>query len=181
MTDVQYHKNDPARGPQHRQNFSALQSPHGTNGVVLNQMKYFQVFKSSLLRDCFEDKKPKSALSANLQMVPSWDAMPSLGTKKWVQRNLTRHKAEGKCCSWVREAPGIKTGWGMKKLRMALCRRTWGCWWTRGCTWAGNVLSKTSQSTTGWAVSGEMWPTGQGRWFSLSTPVKPHLECCIQF
>lgn len=45
---VQYYKNDSAGSTQHGENFSALQYPHGTNGVVLNQMKLFQVFKSSL-------------------------------------------------------------------------------------------------------------------------------------
>lgn len=42
------------------------------------------------LGDCFESKKPKSALSANLQVVPSWvlqfmclrDGMPSLGSRR---------------------------------------------------------------------------------------------------
>jgi len=37
-------------------------------------------------------------------------------------------------CTWVRETPSINTGWGMKGLRAALARRTWGYWWMKNWT-----------------------------------------------
>jgi len=34
-------------------------------------------------------------------------------------------------CTRVRATPAINTGWGMKGLRAALPRRTWGYWWMK--------------------------------------------------
>jgi len=80
-----------------------------------------------------------TATSSSLKMTPSWvvwsahlrDGMPSRRT--WTSSGSglvqtswgsTRHSAGS--CTWVGASPGINTGWGMKGLRAALPRRTWG-------------------------------------------------------
>ncbi|KAK4823181.1 hypothetical protein QYF61_027085 [Mycteria americana] len=45
--------------------------------------------------------------------------------KKWARVNLMRFN-KAKSCTWVEANPGINIGWGMKGLRAALQRRTWG-------------------------------------------------------
>jgi len=42
----------------------------------------------------------------------------------------TRRFNKAKCslCTWVGATSGINTGWGLKGLRAALRRRTWGYW-----------------------------------------------------
>ena len=56
-------------------------------------------------------------------------------------------------------------------LRATLRRRTWGCWLTRRSTWPGNVYLQPRKPTVSWAASKAVWPAGQGRWFSPSTPL----------
>ena len=64
--------------------------------------------------------------------------------------------------------PGINTGWGMKGLRAALPRRTWGCWWMKSWTWASNARSQPRRPTVSWAASKAAWPAGWGRGFCPS-------------
>jgi len=55
--------------------------------------------------------------------------------EKWAYANLmTLNKASAGSCTWVRATHDISTGWGMKGLRAALLRRTWGYWWKKSWT-----------------------------------------------
>jgi len=50
--------------------------------------------------------------------------------EKWVPLNLIRfNKTKCRSCTWVGATPAINTGWGMRGLRAALLRKTWGYWW----------------------------------------------------
>ena len=88
-----------------------------------------------------------SAPSASLQMTPSWvvqlthqkDGKPSRGT--WTSCRGRPVWSE-RSCVWVRASPTTNTGWGMKGLRSAPTRRTWGHWWMKSLTWATNVHSQ---------------------------------------
>ena len=76
------------------------------------------------------------------------------------------------CCPAVRyqqgcdpRQPSINTGWAENKLKAALRRRAWGCWWVKSWTWASNVCLQPRKPTVSWAASKEAWPAGRGRWF----------------
>jgi len=59
----------------------------------------------------------------------------------WTSQGSTRPRARS--CIWVRANPTTSTDWGMKGLRAALLRRTWGYWWS----WAINVRSQPRRPT----------------------------------
>ena len=52
--------------------------------------------------------------------------------EKWIRVNLMRFNKAKRI--WVRASPAVSTGWGMRRLRAALPRRTWGCWGMRSWT-----------------------------------------------
>lgn len=55
-------------------------------------------------------------------------------------------------------------------------------WWLmNNSTWAISVCSQHRKPKESWAASTGWWSAGQGRGFSLSALVTPHLECCVQF
>ena len=123
-----------------------------------------------------------SAPSASLQMTPSrmvqsthWrEGMPSSGT--WtglrggpIQNSWNSTRPSARSCTWVGAIPNSNTGCVEKGLRVALRRRTWGCWWMRNLIWPSSVGSQPSRPTVSWAASKGEWPAGQGRWFCPST------------
>jgi len=84
--------------------------------------------------------------------------------------------------TWVRAIPGIKAGWGLKGLRAALPRRTWGYWWMKSWTWATNVRMQPRRPTVSWAASKAAWPAGRGRWLCspYSALMRSPLKYCAQ-
>jgi len=58
---------------------------------------------------------------------PEGNGQSSRSGPVWMSWGSTRPSARS--CIWVRAAPAIDTDWGMKGLRAALLRRTWGYWW----------------------------------------------------
>jgi len=68
----------------------------------------------------------------------------------------------------------VSTGWAESGSRAALRRRTWGYWWMRSSTWAGNVCLQPRKPTVFWAASTEAWPAGRGRGFCPFTPLLWH-------
>lgn len=46
---------------------------------------------------------------------------------KLIRANQGKYKT----LIWVRAAPGVNIGWGMKRLRAALLRRMCWCWWMK--------------------------------------------------
>jgi len=65
-------------------------------------------------------------------------------------------------------------------LKAGLRRRTWG-WWMKNSTWVSNMHLQSRKQTLPWAASKEMWPAGQGRWFSHFTPLLWNLICSTVF
>ena len=61
------------------------------------------------------------------------DGMPPGGPRQaeqWAQENLMGFsKAKCKVCTSVKATLITNTNWGMKGLRAALPKRSWGCWW----------------------------------------------------
>ena len=70
--------------------------------------------------------------------------------------------------------------WGMKGLRVALLRRTWGYWWMKSWTWPDNVRLPPRRPAVSWAASKEACLASQGRGFCPSVLSRPHLEYCVQ-
>ena len=89
----------------------------------------------------------------------------------WTSWVPTRPSARS--CTWVGATPCINTSWGMKELRAALPRRTWGCWWMKSSTWPSNVRSQPRKATVSWATSKDTWPAGRGRLFCSSALERP--------
>ena len=81
----------------------------------------------------------------------------------WTSWVSTRPSARS--CTWLRETTGVNMGWGMKGLRAALPRGTWGYWWMKSWTGVGKVCLQRRKPTVSPAASKEAWPAGQGRWF----------------
>jgi len=76
-------------------------------------------------------------LSGAADMPERWDVIQRDLAKleRWAHVNLMRFR-KAKC-----KVPhmDISTGWGMKRLRVPLSRRTWEYWWMKGLTRANNV------------------------------------------
>ena len=102
------------------------------------------------------------------------ERMPSRGTltrlERWACANLMKFsKVKCKFCTRVEAIPSTDTGWGMKGLRAALLRKTWGCWLMRCSAWPKNVHLQPRKWTVSWAASKAAWPAGRGRGFCPST------------
>ena len=57
-------------------------------------------------------------------------------------------------CTWVTTTPCNATGLGRSGWKGARQKRTWGCWWTAGWTWAGSVPRWPRRPTASWLGSG---------------------------
>ena len=78
---------------------------------------------------------------------------------------------------WFEAVPHMNdTVWEENSLGAALLKSNWVFWWTKSWMWAISVLLQPGRPTISWAASKEGWPGGRGRWLSLFTLLKPHLE-----
>lgn len=65
--------------------------------------------------------------------------------------------------------PQHNAGWGIRRWKAVLKRRTWAHWWKKTCTWPGNVGLQARNRAMSWATAKAAWPIGWGRWFCYST------------
>lgn len=98
----------------------------------------------------------------------SWEPHPmSPGAKSWTWAGNT----------WYQYRPGDK-GIGSR----INYRRTWRSWLLEGQPCPSNVsrMYPCSPECISLAASRAAWPAGQGRLVCPSTPLRPHLQWCIQ-
>ena len=110
-----------------------------------------------------------SAPSASLQMTPSWvvrsphlrDGTPGQAREMGPCEPHEVQRGQGSC-TCIEAILGINTGWGMKGLRVALLRRTWGYWQMKSWTWANDVRSQPWKPTISWVDQKKRGQQGKG-------------------
>ena len=117
----------------------------------------------------FQSQKIKSCGSCSGYLVTAAQILSLIYLLAINSWGSTRPSARS--CTWVGATPTMNTGWGMRGLRAALLRRTWGYWWIKSWTWATNTRLQPRRATVSWAASRVAWPAGQGRGFCPSAPV----------
>lgn len=73
-----------------------------------------------------------SNLNNAVGMPEGWDVSRGTWTRIGPMGNSWGStKPSTKCYTLIRATTTNNTGWGMNRLRVALPRRTWACWWMR--------------------------------------------------
>jgi len=62
------------------------------------------------------------------------------------------------------------TDWEKNLQRAALCRMTWGYWWTKSWTWTSTLHLQPGRPTGPWDASKELWPWGRDDFSPLFSP-----------
>ena len=105
-------------------------------------------------------------------MPEGWDAIQRdlERIQKWAQVNLMKfNKSKSKVLRLGRGNPHYQYELGVKGLRAALQKDTWGYRWVGKWTSVSTVPSQPRKPTVSWAAFQAARPAGQERWSRPST------------
>ena len=89
-------------------------------------------------------------LSYGVQPSHQRDRMSFSGTDlssgpRWTSWGSTNPSERS--CTWIKGTPITNINWGIKGLKTALTKKTWGYWWMASWTWTSNVPSQLKKPT----------------------------------
>ncbi|KAK4828350.1 hypothetical protein QYF61_026011 [Mycteria americana] len=82
--------------------------------------------------------------------------------------------------TWVGATPSINTGWGIKGLRAALRRKTWGYWWVKSFRLQYALAAQKANHVLGYIKRSTASRSGEVVLPLYSALVRAHLQCCVQ-